>query len=664
MKAGTLEIEILSNLARLSSDMNAAKNSVSGAMSSIERSVAGAKRMLAGLGIGFGLNQLAQVYKDSIMQAEEAQQVQLRLNAVYKATGGVVGFTTGELHKMADAMAATTQFDDEAIRNGMAELIKFGNVTGKVFTDSLNVIKDYAAFSKQEFASAAADVGKALADTEHAAKLLKTAGVILTDQQKELIKALNAAGKEAEAQRIVLDLLEKTYGGTSDTMNTGITKSTRELGKAWDELLESFGKSQSTGGVIGGFLDTITSGLKNIKGMIDDGQVMKLLAMLNPAGAAGISIADMLNPKPKEGASQSGQIKNAQGLTPAQVREQHAAAVRQLAAIEATAAKKREEEAKKSLEIRKKYASEAAAIQKAEREQSLRELQNMIDIETDLLDEQNAKKIQAAKELSDAQWQRIEDAQNAAREEADEAARLFDIKVKYDEELQREKEDLNVALITNDKERVKAQLALEHQRAMERIDLIVAEESEIEALRAQENENYELRMKQQIKTGVDGYDELLRAVKGFGKEATEALVDFAFGGKTSFGDMVTSMLKDLARLKIQRGIIDPIIESFDIGGLFGDIFGTSGYFGMGSYASGTNYVPRDMIAQIHKGERIIPAGQNDSGNGGNTTVHVSVDATGSKVQGNNNQANELGNAIGMAVRAEIVKQKGPGGLLF
>ena len=48
---------------------------------------------------------------------------------------------------------------------------------------------------------------------------------------------------------------------------------------------------------------------------------------------------------------------------------------------------------------------------------------------------------------------------------------------------------------------------------------------------------------------------------------------------------------------------------------------------------------------------------------GTTNVVVNVDASGSKVQGDNERAGELGRVVSIAVQAEILKQKRPGGLL-
>ena len=49
--------------------------------------------------------------------------------------------------------------------------------------------------------------------------------------------------------------------------------------------------------------------------------------------------------------------------------------------------------------------------------------------------------------------------------------------------------------------------------------------------------------------------------------------------------------------------------------------------------------------------------------GGGANVTVNVDASGSNVEGDNDQAGQLGKAIGIAVQQELVKQKRPGGLL-
>ena len=47
----------------------------------------------------------------------------------------------------------------------------------------------------------------------------------------------------------------------------------------------------------------------------------------------------------------------------------------------------------------------------------------------------------------------------------------------------------------------------------------------------------------------------------------------------------------------------------------------------------------------------------------NTSVVVNVDASGTDVQGNDQQANQLGRLISIAVQSELIKQRRPGGLL-
>ena len=56
-------------------------------------------------------------------------------------------------------------------------------------------------------------------------------------------------------------------------------------------------------------------------------------------------------------------------------------------------------------------------------------------------------------------------------------------------------------------------------------------------------------------------------------------------------------------------------------------------------------------------------GVEQAGGGAPVTVNVSVDATGTSVQGNAGQGEQLGRVISQAVQAELVRQQRPGGLL-
>ena len=49
--------------------------------------------------------------------------------------------------------------------------------------------------------------------------------------------------------------------------------------------------------------------------------------------------------------------------------------------------------------------------------------------------------------------------------------------------------------------------------------------------------------------------------------------------------------------------------------------------------------------------------------GGSTNIVVNVDASGSNVEGDEEQGRELGRIISAAIQSELIKQKRPGGML-
>jgi tape measure domain-containing protein len=134
----------------------------------------------------------------------------------------------------------------------------------------------------------------------------------------------------------------------------------------------------------------------------------------------------------------------------------------------------------------------------------------------------------------------------------------------------------------------------------------------------------------------------------------------------------TKKLKDVAMdlmNKLLNKLIDFAVNAalFGVGGmgsgggLLGGLFGGGKAKG-GPVSAGTSYIVGEKGPEMFTPSRsgtIIPNNQM----GGDVNVSVSVDATGSSVEGNDTQANQLGAAIAAAVKHELIMQKRPGGLL-
>jgi uncharacterized protein YqgV (UPF0045/DUF77 family) len=170
------------------------------------------------------------------------------------------------------------------------------------------------------------------------------------------------------------------------------------------------------------------------------------------------------------------------------------------------------------------------------------------------------------------------------------------------------------------------------------------------------------------------FDSLMAVADGT-KSAQEAFADFLRS--------IASMLADTAKQMIAQYIAIGVARMFaGVPGSGGKAINTDslnqiqGYSGIGANTDVSGFIPRANGGPVGAGrpylvgergpELFVPGAQgnivpNNAMGGANVTVNV--DASGSSVEGNADQASQLGKAIGIAVQAELVKQKRPGGLL-
>lgn len=153
------------------------------------------------------------------------------------------------------------------------------------------------------------------------------------------------------------------------------------------------------------------------------------------------------------------------------------------------------------------------------------------------------------------------------------------------------------------------------------------------------------------------YAQLGMSIKTGVVDAISAAVD----GTKSLAEVASNTLKNIANQLLNIGV------NF---ALFGAPFGTGtggGLFG-GFFANGGRPpVGKPSVVGERGPELFVPRSSGtvvpNGSFGGSANVTVNVDASGSSVEGDANQAGQLGKAIGLAVQQELIKQKRPGGLL-
>ena len=163
----------------------------------------------------------------------------------------------------------------------------------------------------------------------------------------------------------------------------------------------------------------------------------------------------------------------------------------------------------------------------------------------------------------------------------------------------------------------------------------------------------------QLLTEKEKVKNLVQGIGGSIESGIVSAIEAATTGAKSLQDVLSNVLKDIGKMLISFGIRS-LLGGVNIGGipLVGKAAG-------GPVTGNTPYMVGERGPELFvpgSSGKIVPNNALGSG-GGSANIVVNVDASGSSVQGNEQEGRQLGQLIAAAIQQELIKQKRPGGLL-
>ena len=179
----------------------------------------------------------------AIEEAEEARLSIAQTNAVIASTAGVANVTAKDVDSLSGSLSALTGIDDEVIAGGQNILLTFTKVRNEVgkgndiFDQGTKAALDMSVALGQDLQSSSILVGKALNDPVKGMTALTRSGIQFTEQQKDQVKAMVAAGDTLGAQKVILKELETQFGGSAEAAASPMAR----LKVAFGNLQETIG---------------------------------------------------------------------------------------------------------------------------------------------------------------------------------------------------------------------------------------------------------------------------------------------------------------------------------------------------------------------------------------------------------------------------------------
>ena len=616
-----------------------------------------------------------------------------------------------ELKAAADRLGDATLFSQDDFVQSFNILSSFRAIAVESFTEVSEVAADIAQVMGSDVKSATVQLAKALEDPKRGLTALSRSGITFNEAQTETIKKLVDSGKLLDAQALVLetikgqyegaataagkgfagalDLLSENAGDAAEALGKGLEPAATAAANALAGVFEQISKIPAPAGQAALQIGLIAGGVIALNKAIVAFKATKLAALITAqiglykafgaqiyltAAAQGalnvalgigkalmvslpvlavaggiIGIADALNQAINGQKDFNKLLKDGTlEMLENELATKKASLALQERMMLQGRGEGRQADVSRLNRLKGQVADLEAALVKKRAEKKKPETKSTGGGGGGGPDENELKRLAEIAAASADRVRSLEQQTLLASALNDEERRNFERQIQIADLLEN-KNNLSQAQLERELE---ATLNLHEQEDATRA---IIEANEIRAKKQKEEDD---RKAEALRQQQAEADRLQKIYDQIGQTISTGIVDTLMEAKSA-SEALGGVLNNVARQMMQLGV-NTLLKSTGLG-----IFANLG----GLFANGGRPpVGRPSIVGERGPELFVPdrAGTilpNGVGMGSNISVNVNVDASGSSVEGNQDEGAQLGKLIGAAVQQELINQKRPGGLL-
>ncbi|MBH1660124.1 phage tail length tape measure family protein [Stenotrophomonas maltophilia] len=227
---GTLTIDVIAEVGGFASGLDKSERRAEKWRKKVE-----AEAKLAGLALGTAIAAaVVMIGRNTIAAEREVAQ----LDAIIRSTGGAAGYTRQQLLDMADTLSSKSTFSGGEIVEAQTRLLSYSGILASNIPRAMQAVIDQSARLGISVSQSAETIGRALESPSKAAAALAQQGfgAAFTKEVRGTIDELVKAGKEGEAQVMILEILEESYAGAAQAARETFGGALQALGNTLNDI--------------------------------------------------------------------------------------------------------------------------------------------------------------------------------------------------------------------------------------------------------------------------------------------------------------------------------------------------------------------------------------------------------------------------------------------